>query len=150
MLSDATNILPAKRASKEKAVSEIACITAKKAPRGGKHVPEATCLTHAQAKSSGPRDSLCQIARHNHTVYNKGKECLEEYIAKNAAFDTQKAFALQVLATAMSTWGKGIVEAATLASQVCGFSAEIGAFPGPPENIDNEFIYHELSSDRGH
>ena len=62
----------------------------------------------------------------------------------------------------MSTWGKGIVEAATLASQVCGFSAEtirrwgssyfisIGAFPGPPENIDNEFIYHELSSDRGH
>ena len=73
MLSDATNILPAKRASKEKAVSEIACITAKKAPRGGKHVPEATCLTHAQAKSSGPRHSLCQIATHNHTVYNNGK-----------------------------------------------------------------------------
>lgn len=79
----------------------------------------------------------------------------------HVSFSMHKAFAHQVMTTAMCKWGKGIVEAVTLASEVTGYSAEairkweffffttFENFSGPRENIDNEFVDLELSSNRG-
>ncbi len=169
VLTDATNILEhAERTCKDKAVSNIARILTRQAPRGD---TVAAGVASGLARASQPEkdkemrpaksDSLCQIVRHTPDIYEAGKEYIEEYIAKNAAFDMQKAFAIRVFTTAVSTWGKGILEACTLASEVTGFSAEcirrwassyfifIGSCPGPLNNLDRDVIEQELLSDRG-
>ncbi len=84
----------------------------------------------------------------------------QNILQKNAAFDVQKAFAIQVFTTAISTWGQGILEACKTASDVTGFSNEsirrwassyfmfIESFPAPCD-IDRDSIEQELSSNRG-
>ena len=65
------------------------------------------------------------------------------------------------MVTAMSEWGKGIMESASMASDITGYSAwvirkwafeyfsAISIFSGSLDNIDNEFIDIQLSSNRG-
>ena len=38
-------------------------------------------------------------------------------------FEFQKAVALKVMVTAMSEWGKGIMESASMASDITGYTA---------------------------
>ena len=87
------------------------------------------------------------------------------YIEKNSTFEFQKAVALKVMVTAMSEWGKGggkgIMESASMASDITGYTAlvirkwafeyfsAISIFSGSLDNIDNEFIDIQLSSNRG-
>ncbi len=173
-LVDATNILdmhPSKRAAKENAVSAItfssACSTML-SPRGE---PQKGGILAGQTHKLGSKgaaannatctytDSLCQIVRHNQTLYRKGKECIDEYITKNTPTDLNKAFTIKIMTTAMDTWGCNITEAAKMAADVSGCSAETVrqwassffiAIGGSPENIDADFVYEELSSHRGH
>ncbi len=102
--------------------------------------------------------SLCHIVRHNPVVYNKGKEHIETHLAMNTTFDTKKAHAIQVFVTAIDKWGNSILEAAQKASDVTGNSAYsirqwafsfFTAIGGTDQEVDSEFVYHELSSNRG-
>ncbi len=167
---DPANILePAKRTSRERAATTVASILAKGERRGN---PAAAGLASGRArrveqennkpgKSPARSDSLCQIIRHNPRVYTAGMKSIEEYIGRNATFDMQKAFAIQVFCTAVSTWGQGVIDACNSASAVTGYSAwtirkwvssyflTIGSTPEPIDNLDDELIKLELSSDRG-
>ena len=112
-------------------------------------------------KASQKSDSLYKAYKSNSQAFVKGRECLDDYIEKNSTFEFQKAVALKVMVTAMSEWGKGIMESASMASDITGYSAwvirkwafeyfsAISIFSGSLDNIDNEFIDIQLSSNRG-
>ncbi len=167
---DPTNILePAKRISRNRAATNIASILAKGERKGN---PAAAGLASGRArrvqqendkpgKSPARSDSLFQITRHNPRVYHADMKCIEEYIGRIATFDMQKAFAIQVFCTAVSTWGQGVIDACNSVSAVTGYFActirkwvssyflTIGSTPESIENLDDELLKLELSSDRG-
>ncbi len=169
-LLEVTNILdgqPSTRLSKDKAVSAIAVTTAYSTeykPRGTPR--EAGIISGKKRKLESSQDadeatcgsSLCQIVKHNPQLYNKGKECISTHITKNATIDMQKAFAIRFFTTAVDELGFNITEAAKFASAATGFSAErvrkwafsfFTAVGGSQQDVDAEFVYEELSSDRG-
>ena len=74
--------------------------------------------------TSDRKDTLCHVCKDNAYAYNKGTECIEEYIDRNGSFEIIKAIAIEVMLTAKSKWDKGIVEASELASDVTGYSSE--------------------------
>ena len=104
-------------------------------------------------------DSLLHIFTNNPVVYNKGRECIADYINRNVTLETKKAIAIHVMTSAMSNLECGIVEAAKFASHVSGYSTECvrrWAFSfftitvhSCLDGIDDEFVQTELSSDRG-
>jgi len=57
---------------------------------------------------------------------------MQKYIERNTEWEVQKAFAINVMCTALSVWDKGIVEAAKLAADVTVFfgtgDQKVGSF----------------------
>ena len=84
---------------------------------------------------------------------------LLSYIQKNASYEVQKAVAVSLMATAMTTFGQDITNAARVASEYTQFSEQtvrkwafsyfVGLNNASPENVNNETIESELSSERG-
>ena len=174
-LQDATNMLPedglnSKRRCKEGAAEKLRQQMQKCAPRGN---PSAA--TPARSSSTDGKTALCTVAtdqpttggfcwvyRHNKPLYNIGKESMQKYIERNTEWEVQKAFAINVMCTALSVCDKGIVEAAKLAADVTGFSAQVirrwaaSYFLLLPEcaanlaDIEDKDVENLLSSDRGH
>ena len=81
--------------------------------------------------------------------------------SKNVSWELQKAIAIQIMTSAMTTLNKGIVDAAKFAATTTGFSHEvirrwafgyftvISEYPGSVDNLDLQFTQTELSSERG-
>ena len=151
VLQDASNTVassPAKRIAKENASSVIQCSAVKQAARG----------MHTSSKTT----SLNTVLKHGTKTFKIGLQCIQTYMTRNTTIDMQKALAIQVLCIATTSWRKGIIEASEMASEVTSYSSasirrwassffsSVEAYPGPPENMDMEFVKQELSSDRGH
>ena len=88
---------------------------------------------------------------------------LMSYIQRNASCEVQKAVAISMMATAMTQLGCSITRAAQIACDCTQFSQEtvrrwancyfVGLhdrFVASPENVTDEDIEEELSSERGH
>ena len=173
LLNDCTNTVDtcgSKQVSKQRASEKISVQTAMMnlAPRGDNFKVGATTAvnetveTAATTTDGNPEKvSLCTIVRQYPSLYHQGEECISNYIARNASPEMQRAFALQVFNTAMTKWGRGIVESAKTAAEVTGFCAEsirhwactffcfIATTDESLENITDEVVEAELSSDRG-
>lgn len=101
------------------------------------------------------------IYLNNTEVFNKGQEIIKDFVRRNVSWEIQKAIAIQIMAEAMTQLNKGILEAANFAASANGFSQEIvhrwafayfctlSQYPGSLEDIDNEYVEMELSSERG-
>ena len=88
---------------------------------------------------------------------------LLSYIQKHASYEVQKAVAISLMVTAMTQWDCNITKAAQVASECTQFSQETirrwssSYFTGlhdmlvtSPENVSDEAIEEELSSEHGH
>ena len=94
-------------------------------------------------------------------LFDKGQECIGNSVSKNVSWDVQKALAIQIMTSAMTVLGKGIVEAAKFAAATTGFSQEVirrwtfsyfsalAEYPGSLSDLILDFIQTELSSERG-
>ena len=77
------------------------------------------------------------------------------------SWDIQKAVAIQIMTSAMTELGKGIIDAAKFAAATTGFSQEVvhrwafsyftalNQYPGSIDDLDLDFIETQLSSERG-
>ena len=58
-------------------------------------------------------------------VSHSTAEVVASYTQRNTIYEVQKAFALAVMATAVSEWNCSVTEAAKHAAVCCGFNAEV-------------------------
>ena len=76
------------------------------------------------------------------------------------SWEVQKALAIQIMTSAMTELGKGIVHAAKFAATTTGFSqvvrrwayayfTALDQYPGSLNDLDLDFIQTELSSEQG-
>ena len=82
----------------------------------------------------------------------------DNYIERNITTEMQKAIAIQLFSTATKCWGKGILEAASLAADVTGVSAftirkwaseyYLSLVDVAPDSVDLDDIGSRLSSNR--
>ena len=158
-----------KRSSMEKAKSSIQKIltTTDFAPRGNP-----TLGTDVRYKKQTPSETpaaeekddstLYSIFKNSREAFDLGAGMLLSYIQKNASYEVQKAVAVSLMATAMTTFGQDITNAARVASEYTQFSEQTvrkwafsyfvglnNVFQASPENVNNETIESELSSERG-
>ena len=173
-LQDATNLIEGGLACKRRCLQETATKIKhhvnKYAPRGNpsaitpsrmaaKEVAASLTVTESEQPINQP---FWYIYKHNKSLYNIGKEGIENYIQRNTEWAIQKASAIRIMTTALSVWGKSILEAAKLAADVTGFSAEVVRrwaasyftslfeYAANPTNIPDAEVKNLLSSDRGH
>ena len=111
--------------------------------------------------SKASNDTLYRIYTNEREKFNKGQECINNFVSENVSFEVQKTIALQLMTAAMTELSKGIVEGAKFAANVTGFSSEVVRrwtfvffsnlvqYPGSLEDIDNEYMETDLSSERG-
>ena len=145
------------------ASKKISLLKPKKCSPRGKHNPRDPS---ARPKRLSPQaeeptyKSLCQILKKNPEVIEHGMECISKYIQRNTPFVTMKAISLNIFAGAVSS-GMGIIEACELSSACMGYSSEtirlwaVSCFRdffgdlSCLEDVDNECLETELSSNRG-
>ena len=82
------------------------------------------------------------------------------YTQRNASFEVQKAVAISIVATAITRWGCGVVEAAERAADCTGFCTKsicawatsfmLSQYLRGSDNSSDENISDQLASDRGH
>ena len=86
-----------------------------------------------------------------------GKQKLDNYVERNVTTEMHKAFSLQVFTAGVALLGLGIIEAASLASDVTGVSAYTiwkwasqyyMSLDVAPESIDHDMMVNLLSSER--
>ena len=94
-------------------------------------------------------------------LFDKGQEYICNFVSKNVSWEVQKALAIQIMMSAMTELGKGIVDAAKFAAATTGFSQEVvrrwafsyftalNQYPGLVDDLDIHFIETQLSSERG-
>ena len=164
LLSDISNEQQpcAQRVSKEVAETKITASIATPFDMRGDPVKGAKEKATVKRKTSNiSNDTLYRIYTSQRELFNKGQELINNFVSKNVSFDIQKAIAIQLMTSAMTELGKGIIEAAKFAATVTGFSSEVvrrWAFvyfsnlvqhPGSTDDIDLEYLEAELSSERG-
>ena len=142
-----------RRACKEIAESRIAVSSAPQHDSRGDSTKGVRTKQHMQAGSCDV--TLHRIFKNNREVFKKGQEKIKDFVCKNVSWEVQKAIAIQIMSEAMT------VEAAKLAASATGFSQEavrrrafdffctLSQYPGSLEDIDNEYLGMELSSERG-
>ena len=175
MLQDCTNQPLQKRSSKAKAESTIHEMLST-TPRGNPTTAVAASVAARQQVPPSPPEgpqadqtatnspaTLCTVFRRSRNAFDTGAGMLMSYIQRNASYEVQKAVAVSVMATAMTQLGCSITHAAQIASECTQLSQEtvhrwancyfVGLhdrFVASPENVTDEDIEEELSSERGH
>ena len=107
--------------------------------------------------------TLNSVFKKSRAAFDTGASMLLSYVHKNASYEVQKAVAISLMATAMTQWEYNITDAAWIASEYTYFSQETirkwassffvgfnNLFRTSPENVTDESIEDELSSERGH
>ena len=148
-----------KRACKSRAEQSIHAQCKKYSPRGN---PKAAAEVRFSKASGSPRSTLYRIFQDDKPTFSAGMQCINSYMQRNTSMEIQKAFAISVMGTAMTEWGYNITEAAQLAADVVGYSAQVirgwaySHFTSfsqmiriTPENVTDEDIEAQLSSGRG-
>ena len=89
---------------------------------------------------------------------SKGKACIDTYIERNTPFEMNKGMAINVMCTAIESWGMKM-EASQMAADVVGCSAYsarkwaaeflLSILPLTPEDLDDEYVELLLTSNRG-
>ena len=136
LLGDVTNtVLPnkQKRACSEKASASLAKHLARQAPRAdpSKATPARTTNSAARKANREPTEqtvqssTLYRLIKNRPSVLDCGGECINGFLERNTTFETQKAFALHVFATAVRVDGAGILAATAEAAKYTGFSSEV-------------------------
>ncbi len=140
-LSDCTNLQDhqSRRVCKTRAESSIHQLTATHAPRGnpqaggvakvlqssdellsaaGEPSNTASSKRACNAKSNADTPThLAALFKNSKEAVGKGADILMSYILRNASYEVQKAYAISVMATAMTTWGCRVTDAAKIASE---------------------------------
>ena len=114
-----------------------------------------------QVSQSDDTRTLYSIYTKDRELFDKGQEYIINFVSKNVSWVVQKALAIQIMTSAMTELGKGIVDAAKFAATTTGFSQEVvrrwayayftalDQYPGSLNDLDLDFIQTELSSERG-
>ena len=150
------------RTAQVKARRDIQSHQRRFARRGNpKQGARAKCRTvAANVGESAPTEptTLSDVMVDNHIISDTS-EHLQQYINRNATYEAQKAMAITVMTTAITKWGCSILEAANRAADCCGFSSKtvrkwassyiISTCTLSPDDITDEFITGQLSSNRG-
>ena len=76
-------------------------------------------------QASQSDDTLYRIYTNNKELFEKGQQCMNNFVARNVSWELQKAMAIQMMTAAMMEFDKGIVDAAKFAAAVTGFSHEV-------------------------
>ena len=171
VLQDCTNQPPLRRESKAKAKTAIRQMVTKTeyAPRGNPAAGAAAKHSASPAEVPVPEAedtitaTLSSVFKKGKTAFDTGAGMLMSYIQRNASYEVQKSVAISIMATAMTKWGQNITSAAQTASECTQFSPETvrrwatsyfielyDLFETSPENVTDEVIEEELSSERGH
>ena len=86
-------------------------------------------------------------------LFDKGQQYICNFVSKNVSWEVQKAVAIQIMTSAMTEPGKGIVDAAQFATATTGFSQEVvhrwafsyfTEYPGSLDDLDLDFIATQL------
>ena len=177
VLHDRTNLDQPLQKRSSKACAESAIhkmsFTTKLLPRGDptaavsakqntqtQSTPSETADVEAETDSCA---SLCSIFGKSRGAFDKSASMLLSYIHRNASYEIQKGLAVSLMATAMTKWGYSITDAAQIASEYTDISPGTirkwasSFFIGlhnlvqtSPDNVNDECIEDELSSERGH
>ena len=164
VLQESTNIpMESKRICKTRADSKIHQLTARCAPRGNPAAGATARLALENEHPSGAPTSLYTLFKNSRGAFNRGAEILASYIQRNASYEIQKAYAVTLMATAMTSWGCNIREAASYAADCTDFNPETirlwtssyftslhQMLVEAPENVTDDDIEDELASERGH
>ena len=129
------------------------------APQGNPSEGVKARVTGSASNNSKCTTTLKQLLSQNKTAIIATSH-LKTYIQHNTAYEIQKASAISIMATAVTVWGCSILEAANKAAECTGYNAEsvrkwaLSFFSSScsmsKDDITDEFITDELSSDRGH
>ena len=119
-------------------------------------------VAEAVPTSEKKNDTLYSIYKNSRDAFDKGAEMLLSYVQRNASYEVQKAVAISLMATTMTTFGDDMSTAARVASDYTQFSEHTvhkwassyftglyNVFQASPEDISDETIESELSSERG-
>ena len=102
-----------------------------------------------QASQSDDTCTLYNIYTKDRELFDKGQEYICNFVSKNVSWEVQKALAIQIMTSAMTELGKGIVDAAKFAAATTGFSQEVvrrwafsyftalNQYPGSVDDLDN-------------
>ena len=104
--------------------------------------------------------TLQHIYKRERAFFDKGQEYICNFVSKNVSWEVQKVVAIQIMTSAMTELGQGIVDATKFAAATTGFSQEVrrwafsyftvlNQYPGSLHDLDLEFIETQLSSERG-
>ena len=92
------------------------------APRGNPGLGAAK--KHSSVAVEAKNDPMPKLLG-DKAVSHSTAEVLASYTQRNTTYEVQKAFALRVMATAVSEWNCSITEAAKCAAVCCRFDAEV-------------------------
>ena len=127
------------------------------APRG--NPAQGGKLRHACVSTSAYEPTSLLQKINDDAVFCSITENLAAYTQRHISFEVQKAIAINIMATAVSKWNCGIMEAVKRAADCCGFNAatvrlwasEFATAIGTcsPDDMSDECITDMLSSNRG-
>ena len=166
LLGDITNDPSAqtqsRRTCREETLSKVAAnLEQTHEPRGDASKGGKIKAKLAKNSSKPGNNTLHCIFTKQRELFDKGQECINDFVSKNVSWELEKAIAIQIMTSAMTTLNKGIVDAAKFAATTTGFSHEvirrwafgyftaISEYPGSVDNLDLQFTQTELSSERG-
>ena len=162
LLQDISNgsDIPQTRRARLQAKKSVQSHCSRSAPRG--NPAKGAKLRHRNRASTTTREphiTLTQLM-HNKAMISSITETLLTYIQRNVSFEIQKAIAIAVMTTAIGKWGCSVVDAASHAADCTGFSTErvrkwafafVNTTPmNPADNLTDECLTDQLSSNRGH
>ena len=67
-------------------------------------------------RQASQSDDTRTLYKKDRELFDKGQEYISNFVSKNASWEVQKALAIQIMASAMTELGKGIVDAAKFAA----------------------------------
>ena len=104
--------------------------------------------------------TLHSLVKHNKAAISQGVSLLQAYAPRNTSYEVQKASAISIMATAITVWGCYITEAVNKAAEYTGYCAEsvrtwassffLSCNSVSSDNVTDEYITEELSSNHGH
>ena len=173
VLQDQTNVPLQTRRSKARAKTAIQEMMPKKyAPRGnpsaGVAAKQSSATSSAEAVETPVQmdeaeiKTLRSVFNNNRSAFDTGAGMLISYLQRNASYEVQKAVAISIMATAMAKWDHSITSAAQIAAECTQFSqvtvrrwamsffVELQEMFQSPDNVTDELIEDQLSSERGH
>ena len=115
---------PAQRPCKDTACARVATqLTPSFEERGD---PAKGGKAHAKiVKPKEHQDTLYTVFTKKRSLFNQGRESVSKYVSRNVSWEVQKAIAVHAMTTAMTELGMGVVQAASFAGTLTGFSGQV-------------------------